>query len=59
MDAAEDEMQLLSAEEIRKELTGSVAIAVQKGNAQILLAEYQRAVSGAARHDRGLAAFTA
>src|SRR6202046_5241892 len=46
----EDQQQLLSSEEIRKELTGSVAIAVQKGNAKILLAEYHRAVSGAARY---------
>src|ERR1700733_14027579 len=42
-------------EEIRKELTGSVAIAVQKGNAKILLAEYHRAVSGAARCGKGVA----
>ena len=41
--AAEDQQQLLSSEEIRKELTGSVAIAVQKGNAKILLAAYHRA----------------
>ena len=57
--AAEDQQQLLSSEEIRKELTGSVAIAVQKGNAKILLAAYHRAVGGAARHGKGLAAFTA
>jgi hypothetical protein len=57
--AAEDQMQLLSSEEIRKELTGSVAIAVQKGNAKILLAAYHRAVGGAAGYGKGLAAFTA
>ena len=59
VNAAEDQQQLLSSEEIRKELTGSVAIAVQKGNAKILLAEYYRAVSGAARYGKGLTAFTA
>src|ERR1700685_2230789 len=52
--AAEDQQQLLSSEEIRKELTGSLAIAVQKGNAKILLAEYHRAVSGAARYGKGM-----
>ena len=54
--AAEDGLQMLSESEVRKELRESVAIAVQKGNANIMLAEYNRAKAAAARSDRGLAA---
>ena len=43
--AAEEGLQMLSEEEVRKELIGSVAIAVQKGNANIMLAEYHRHAS--------------
>ena len=57
--AAEDKLQRLSEEEVRKELRESVAIAVQRGNANIMLAEYYRAMGAAARSDRGLAAFAA
>ena len=57
--AAEDGLQMLSEEEVRKELRGSVAIAVQKGNANIILAEYHRAMSAAARSGRGMAALAA
>ena len=53
--AAEDKLQMLSEESVRKELRGSVAIAVQKGNANIILAEYHRAMSAAARSGRGMA----
>ena len=49
-------MEMLSESEVRKELRGSVAIAVQKSNANIILAEYNRAKAAAARSDRGLAA---
>src|ERR1700721_1171492 len=55
--AAEDRLQILSEEEGRKELRESVAIAVQKGNANIILAEYHRATSTAARSGRGMAAW--
>ena len=37
----------------------SVAITEQKGNANIMLAEYYRTMGAAARSDRGLAAFAA
>ena len=47
---------MLSEAEVMRELKGAVAIAVQKGNANIVLAEYYRAVGAAARSDRGLAA---
>ena len=57
--AAEDGLQMLSESEVRKELRGSVAIAVQKGNANIILAEYNRAKAAAARSDRGLGALAA
>ena len=57
--AAEDKLQMLSEEEVSQELRGSVLIAVQKGNANIILAEYYRAMDAAARSDRGLAAFAA
>ena len=50
---------MLSEEEVRKELGGSAAISVQKGNANIMLAEYYRAMGAAARSDRGLAALAA
>jgi len=56
--AAEDS-QMFTEEEVRKELRGSVAIAVQKGNANIMLAEYRRAMGAAARSNRGRAAFAA
>ena len=36
-------------------MRGSVAIAVQKGNANIILAEYHRAMCAAARSGRGMA----
>ena len=52
--ATQERLQMLSDEEVRKELKGSVAIAVQKGNANIFLAEYYRAMSAAARSGRGL-----
>src|ERR1700722_5654265 len=42
--AAEDKLQMLSEESVRKELRESVAIAVQRGNANIMLAEYHRAM---------------
>ena len=53
--AAEDGLQMLSESEVRKELKESVAIAIQKGNANIMLAEYNRAKAAAARSDRRLA----
>ena len=57
--SAEDGLQMLSEEEVMRELRGSVAIAVQKGNANIMLAEYHRAMSAAARRGRGTAALAA
>ena len=57
--AAEDGLQMLSESEVRKELKQSVAIAVQKGNANIILAEYYRAKAAAASSDRRLAALAA
>ncbi len=36
-----------------------LAIAIQKGNANIILAEYNRAKAAAARSDRGLGALAA
>ena len=57
--SAEEGPQMLSEKEVMRELRGSVAIAVQKGNANIILAEYHRAMSAAARSDRGMAALTA
>ena len=57
--SAEEGPQMLSEKEVRRELRGSVAIAVQKGNANIILAEYHRAMSAAARSGRGMAALAA
>ena len=57
--SAEDGLQMLSEEEVRKELRGWVAIAVQKGNADIILAEYYRAMGAAAKSGRGFAALAA
>ena len=54
--SAEEGPQMLSEKEVMRELGGSVAIAVQKGNANIMLAEYGRATSAAARGYRGSAA---
>ena len=56
---AEDRQQGMTKEEMRKELRGAVAIAVQKGNANVMLGEYCRAMGAATRADRGLAASTA
>ena len=53
--SAEEGSQMLSEKEVMRELRGSVAIAVQKGNANIILAEYHRAMSAAARSGRGMA----
>ena len=53
--SAEEGPQMLSEKEVMRELRGSVAIAVQKGNANIILAEYHRAMSAAARSGRGMA----
>ena len=50
---AQDRILGLSAKEVRRELEQSVAIAVQRGNANIMLAEYGRATSAAARGYRG------
>jgi hypothetical protein len=57
--SAEEGLQMLSEKEVMRELRGSVAIAVQKGNANIILAEYHRAMGAAARSNRGRAAFAA
>ncbi len=57
--AAEVGPQMLSEKEALRELKGAVAIAVQKGNANIILAEYHRAMSAAARRGRGIAALAA
>jgi len=56
---AQDRLLGVSAMEIRRELEESVAIAVQRGNANIFLAEYSRATSAAARGNRGSAASAA
>ena len=45
---------MLSEAEVMRELRGAVAIAVQKGNANIILAEYYRAMGAAARSGRGM-----
>src|ERR1700728_3816895 len=42
--SAAKDSQTFTEEEVRKELRGSVAIAIQKGNANIMLAEYRRAM---------------
>ena len=52
--SAEEGPQMLSEKEVMRELRGAVAIAVQKGNANIILAEYYRAMGAAARSDRGM-----
>ena len=57
--SAEEGPQMLSEKEVMRELRGSVAIAVQKGNANIILAEYHRAMSAATRSGRGMGAFAA
>src|SRR5271170_6567546 len=57
--AAEDLMQMLTEEEIREELRGSVAIAIQKGNAMIMLSAYHKAIGVSARTRRGFAAVAA
>ena len=56
---AQDRLQGGSEKEIRRELEESVAIAVQRGNADIMLAEYFSATSAAARGNRGSAASAA
>jgi hypothetical protein len=56
---AQDRLQGVSEKEIRRELEESVAIAVQRGNADIMLAEYFSATSAAARGNRGSAASAA
>src|ERR1700743_1703250 len=53
--STEEGLQMLSESEVMRELKGSVAIAVQKGNANIILAEYHRAMGAAARSGRGAA----
>jgi hypothetical protein len=55
----EEGPQMLSEKEVMRELRGSVLIAVQKGNANIILAEYHRAMSAPARSDRGMAVLLA
>ena len=57
--AAEARLPMVSEQEVLKEIRESVAIAVQKGNANILLDEYGRAKGAAARCDRNLAALAA
>ena len=59
--SAQEGPQMLSEKEVMRELRGSVAIAVrvQKGNANIILAEYHRAMSAAARTGRGMAVLAA
>jgi len=57
--AAEDQMQMLTEEEIREELRGSVAIAIQKGNAMIMLSAYHKAIGVSARTRRGFGAVAA
>ena len=56
---AQDRLLGLSAKEVRRELEESVAIAVQRGNANIMLAEYGKPTSAAARGNRGSAASAA
>ena len=56
---AQDRLVGVSEKEIRRELEESVAIAVQRGNADIMLAEYFSATSAAARGNRGSAASAA
>src|ERR1700753_1526479 len=46
---AQDRLQATSEKEVRQQLEESVAIAVQRGNANIMLAAYYRATSAAAR----------
>ena len=50
---AQDRLLGVSEKEMRRELEESVAIAVQRGNADIMLAEYSRATRAAARGNRG------
>ncbi len=42
----------VSEKEVRQQLEESVTIAVQRGNADIMLAEYCRATAAAARSDQ-------
>jgi hypothetical protein len=57
--SAQEQLYMMDEEEVRKELKGSVAVAIQKGNARILLTEHYRAVSAAARSGRGQSVFAA
>jgi hypothetical protein len=45
--ATQERMQMRSGAEVRRELKGSVAIAIQRGKALIILEEYRRAVCAA------------
>ena len=56
---AQDHLVGVSEKEIKRELEELVAIAVQRGNANIMLAEYSRATRAAARGYRGSAASAA
>ncbi len=56
---AEDRQQMVSEWEVKQQLDESVVIAVQRGDARIILAEYYRAMSAAARGNRGSAASAA